>query len=216
MNVADMLADINFHGFDDTPVDQKLRVLNDTIWDIDSREKWPYLIKSKTLDFDGASPTPTTPLTDMKAVQWISDPVTGEAVWSERLENIRSKYAGTETNVDVPFKFYFVGQQLRFYPTPPASTGRFLLDYVAIQPAITETSVEADILLPARHQRIIVLGALVKLYAGDDDPELASEKQQEFDYRLSNMRNELLIQQYQRSDAVIDVNGAWDLHPWIY
>lgn len=202
MDVADIITELGNHGFEDETTAQMMYVINDTIWDIDSRERWPYLQKSVSLNFDGTNPYPSNLPTDFKAAIFIADTTTGEGVWPERVETIRDKYGASLTAVDVPFAYYFVGNQLRFYPTPAASTGRFLLDYQAIQPELTSSDVEASILIPARHHRAIVLGALYKLYMLEDDPELAPGFKSEYEQRIQMMREDVMRQQYQRPDTI--------------
>lgn len=203
MTVADMLSELSEHGFGDVDTQQQLNVINDTLWDIVGREKWPFREKTTTLDFDGVSAVPTNWPSDIRQVIWIADTVSGNAVLPQRLETIRSQYTGNLSTVSDPAGFYyFVGYTAYFYPVPSASTGRYTLDYVARQPALTVDSSEAEILLPIEYHRIIVIGALVKLYLMDDDTEEAPLFQQQFDGMLQNMREELLRRQYQQPDRI--------------
>jgi len=209
-----MQAELSQHGFGDVDSSQQLSVINDTLWDVIGREKWPFREKTTTLNFDGVSPTPTNWPTDIRQVIWIADTTSGNAVLPERLETIRSQYTGNLTTVADPAGFYyFVGYTPYFYPIPSASTGRYTLDYVARQAKLNTASVEADILLPLEYHRIIVLGALVRLYLMDDDTEEAPMFQQQFDAMFQNMREELLRRQYQRPDRIFvtDEYDEWTL-----
>jgi hypothetical protein len=214
VNVSDMLTDINGHGFQDTSDTDKVALINDTIWDVGSREPWPFLTKSVNLNFDGTNPYPTNMPVDFRAVQWLADLSTGEAIWPERLETVRDRYSSTTTPVDTPFLFYFVGEQLRLYPTPPASIGRFLLDYYAVQVAVTSSTLEASILMPPRHHRVYVLGTLAKLYSREDDNDLAAQKMQEYEQRLERMKEDFFRKQYMRPDRVFVTDETDDLYPW--
>lgn len=219
MNVSDFLVELTNHGFQDEGSDQKMFVINDTIWDVDSREQWPYLQATINLNFDGVNPYPSNMPTDLKQVAFLSDTVTGNSIWPERVETIRARYADvlTESNED-PFSWYKWAGQLRLFPSPPASTGRFILDYFKIQPALTTDSVEADILLPARHHRVIVLGAVSKLYAMEDDTDNGKYFHDLYEERIQYMRNDLLLQQTQRPDQVfmIDSEDDPDYYPYIF
>lgn len=214
MNVSDMLSDIDGHGFADTPQGDKLSLLNDTIGDVNSRERWPFLIKTVSLNFDGSSPTPTNMPTDFKAVKWITDTSTGETIWPERDDTIYGRYGSNLTQVDVPFAFYFVGQQLRFYPIPSAATGRYLLDYWCTQTPVDSATLEAAILMPPRHHRVYVLGTLGKLYSREDDNDLASQKFQEYEARINTMRYDLINQQTARSERIYTIDEDDDMGLW--
>lgn len=202
MNVADGITIMNKHGFEDTDDTQKMWAINDAIWEIDGMEPWPYLLKSVNLNFDGTNPYPSNVPSDFAKVKWITDLSSGDAIWPERIETIRLRIGKDITRTGSPGVFYFMGQQLRFWPIPPVGTGTILLDYRAWQPALTTASVEADILMPARYHTAWVYGALVKLYGADDDPELASVKKAERDEKVAHMRMDLFVQQEMRADKV--------------
>lgn len=216
MTVAEMQAELSEHGFGDVDTAQQLRAINDTLWDIVGREKWPFREKTTTLNFDGVSDTPTNWPADIRQVVWVADSTTGNSVFPERVETVRSQYTGSLTTVGDPAAcYYFVGYVPHFYPIPNASSGRYTLDYIARQPKLTSDSVEADILLPLEYHRIVVLGALVRLYLMDDDTEEAPLFQQQYDSMYQNMREELLRLQYQRPDRIFvtDEDDEWTPYP---
>lgn len=212
MDVSEIVEELLSHGFEDTDTNQKIRVINDTVWDIESREPWPFLEKTVALNFSGASPSPTNMPTDVKAVTWLFDTINGISIWPERLSTIRDRYGVNINQVGDPASYYFVAGNLRLYPVPPAATGRYQLDYIASQAELTGTSLEADILLPPRHHRAIVLGSLWRLYKMEDDPENGNMFQIDFENKLQQMREDLFRRQYQRSDQifVIDEDDLYD------
>ncbi|HEY6020438.1 MAG TPA: hypothetical protein VIY48_11170 [Candidatus Paceibacterota bacterium] len=216
MNVLDGITILNNHGFEDTDETQKMAFINDTIWEIDGMEPWPYLYKSVNLNFDGTNPYPSNLPTDFAKVKWITDLTTGSSIWPERIETIRSRIGKDFAMAGDPNVFYFLGNQLRLWPVPPSSTGRFLLDYKAVQPTLTSASAEAAILMPARYHMLWVIGTLARLYNMDDDPELASVKKAEFDERVTKMRMDLFAQQEMRSDQIYmtDPDEGYDPY-WI-
>jgi hypothetical protein len=88
----------------------------------------------------------------------------------------------------------------------------FRLYYIRIPSDLTSSTVSADILLPARHHSIIVFGALVKAFLVNDDPQAATF-QQMFESRYQQMRNDLWLNQYDRTDRIHIVTESSD---WSY
>lgn len=205
MDVSAAITLINAHGFEDTDTTQKLWAINDAIWEIDGMEPWPYLLKTTNLNFDGTNPYPSNLPTDLGRVKWLTRLSDGQPIWPERIETIRSRYGASSVigQSGDPQVFYFVGQQLRFWPVPTAASGSVLLDYRAFQAAVTDTTLESGILMPGRYHTAWLNGALQRLYNADDDPELGSVKKQEMEDRVLKMRMDLLQQQEMRSDVVL-------------
>lgn len=213
MDVADILTELTDHGFEDTSEARKVAMINDTLWDIESREIWPFLEKTATLNFDGTNPYPSNIPSDFKQVLWLYDNTNGITLWPERLSTIRDRYGSQISQVADPVWYYFVGNQLRLYPVPGTATGRYQLDYIATQPAVTASSVAADMLLPARHHRTIVLGTLWRLYKMEDDPENGNMFQIDYENRIMQMHEDLFRRQQQRADQifVIDEDDEYTL-----
>ena len=212
MTMAEILSELVDHGFEDTSTERKLAKINDTLWDIESREPWPFLEKGLALNFDGSSPTPTNMPADFKQVMWLYDTTNGVTLWPERLSTIRDRYGATINQVGDPFSYYFLGSTLKLYPVPPVSTGRIQLDYYAQQPELGETAAENTFLLPPRHHGVVTLGALWRLYKMEDDPENGNVFQIDYENKLQQMHEDLFRRQYQRSDQifVIDEDDLYD------
>jgi len=206
MDVSEIIDRLDAIGFEDTADEDKMDVINDTVWDIDSRALWPYLEKTVALDFDGSSPTPTNLPADFKSVIWLYDTTNGITLWPERLSTIRDRHGTEVTTTGDGLVYYFVGSNIRLWPVPSASTGRYQLDYFASQPELTTLSLEADILLPKRHHRTILLGALWRLYKNEDDPEQGTAFQSDFEDRISQMRADLFGRQHQRADQIFVID----------
>lgn len=218
MDVSEAITVINAHGFEDTDDTMKMWAINDAIWEIDGLEPWPYLLKTLNLNFDGTNPYPSNLPTDLGRVKWLTRLSDGQPIFPERIETIRSRYGQSSIigQSGAPEVFYFVGTQLRFWPVPPNGTSVALLDYRAFQPKLTTTSVEANILMPARYHTAWVFGALKRLYDGDDDPELGAVKNQDKEDRVAKMRADLLQQQEMRADVVFMTdNDDYTYEPWI-
>ena len=203
--VSEMLTELSDHGFADTSQVRKLALINDTVWDICSREPWPFLEDTRTLTFSGSSTTSATDLSDLRAVLSLvrSD---GTPLQPRRLDEMEKSY-GTDltTATGTVTDYYFVGDELHFYPIPGAAEtvrARILKHH----PELTDASVEADILIPLRHHRLIVLGTLFKLYDLEDDFDLSARFQGEFENRLLTMRGEVWSKQYDRPDRLYDID----------
>lgn len=215
-DVIDLIDELNDHGFEDTVTSRKVGIINDTIADICSREPWPFLEKESDLTFNGSSAAPTNLPSDFSKVLGIQDTSLGNSIVFERWEVIRKKFGTqvTATNLGDAEYYYFVKAQPRIYPTPGAST-TLHLEYVCFHPEVDETTLEAGILIPARHHRAITLGSLYKLYSMEDDPELAQVFEQEYEHRLSIMREDLIRVQYDSPDHIYVTDmDYYDDGPW--
>ena len=217
MTPADILSELDDHGFADTSTTRKMSVLNDTIADVCSREPWPFLEKEITLTFDGTNAYPSNLPTDFSKVLGIQDLLLGRPIRFERWEVIRKKFGSnvTQQNLGDAMYYYFVKGQPRIYPTPAASSS-MQLEYVCWHPTIQQSDPETAILLPPRHHRVLTLGSLYKLYSLEDDPELASAFEAEYEHRISIMREDLIRVQYDSPDHIymsdidyFDEGGPW-------
>lgn len=210
-----MLSELADHGFSDTATARKVGVLNDALYDLESREPWAFLEKSVDLTFSGVSGLPTNVPVDFRSALSAKDLVTGYRIqWIpltrfEQLMGPSGDYAITGGA-----QYYYIENGVpKFWPLPPSSTTvRF--KYHAMTPILLDTgpgSLEANILLPIRHHRAIVLGALQRLYDMEDDPELASRFEGQFEQRIQRMKADLQKQQYDRPDTIEIVNDDdWD------
>ncbi len=202
-DVAALVAEIDDHGFADTTSGRKVGVINDTIADICSREPWPFLEKEILLTFNGASPLPSNMPVDFSKAVGLHEPSSGNAVNWERWEVVRKRFASQLATLGLgsPLNYYFVGGKLKIYPIPTAAQ-TLNMDYVAFHPTVSAGTLESGILIPARHSRVIVLGSLYKLYSMEDDPELSQVFAQEYEHRLSIMREDLIRIQYDKPDHI--------------
>lgn len=214
--VADILSELSDHGFTDTSTARKLAVINDTIQDICSREPWPFLEKSINLNFDGSSNIPSNFPSDFRAALKLVDTVTGRVLEWSRLDDFDEAIAtaAAQLTQGAPYSYYFVGDKLYVWPTPPVATGLVRMRYLLVPADVTDTTDDTALsaIFPRRHQRVITLGALWKLYDMEDDPDIAVRFQSNFEARLQTMRQDLWRKQYDKSDTVhvIDTDiDAW-------
>lgn len=205
--VSDMLSELDDHGFEDTGQTRKVSILNDVANDVNSRNPWKFLRAETTLTLTAGDDSPTMPA-DYRQALGITLPDVQVTLIPDDVRAIRKTYRG-DTVPAQPFMYYFVGETLRVYPVPD-QTYNAVLDYVRNQPLLTGSSVEADILLPPRHHRVLVLGALSRLYAMEDDTELSSLFGNQFEARILTMTEDLTAEQYDRPMRVIDVYDEYD------
>lgn len=210
MDVQDIIDELVDHGFSDTSSTRKVAYINDTVGDICSRGAWPFLEKSIDLTFNGSAANPSNFPSDFRAVIALYDPSTGVALMPLRLDQASKTY-GLDLGVSgTPTAYYFLANQLRVFNIPSASQ-TLTMRYLALHPVLTETSVEADILIPPRHHRTIIMGTLWKLYDMEDDPELAVRFEQHYENRINTMRDDVMMRQFDRPEqiAVLDEDD-WD------
>ena len=189
MDMVEILSELTDHGFEDTSTARKVAVVNDSYFDLCSREPWPFLEKQATLSFTGAD-TPTNLPADFSKLISLVNPSSGQVVASTRLDDFANQFTLYANDVADPLRYYFIGNVLHVQPKPSSGTS-LILNYVANPAELSDTAVEADILVPPRHQRALVLGALSKLYLMEDDPELSSAFNQLFESRIQTMRADL-------------------------
>jgi hypothetical protein len=91
------------------------------------------------------------------------------------------------------------------------------MQYVRFHLPVGEGDPESALLIPARHHRVITLGAAYKLYVMEDDAELGASFSSDYDKRIAMMREDLIREQYDVSDHIFVVDEedwVYDLHPW--
>lgn len=204
-SVQDLIDEFNDHGFTDTSITRKVSLINDTIWDICSREPWPFLEKQATLNFDGTGPAPTNQPSDFRAVTSLVRTDNGTPLDPERLDVLQRRFGQTLTQSGDPVAYYFRANKLNVYLVPNA--GQTLnLEYIAKHPVLQQSSAETDILIPREHHRIIALGSLYKLYDMDDDFDIGASFQQQYEDRLIKMRNELWQRQFDRPQRIYGID----------
>ena len=209
MDVSDMIDDLGDHGFTDTSTATKVRILQDTIWEIESLRPWPFLDTEITLTFAGSSASASNFPSNFKAALQLKDVATNTVlVPIDESDLERNGYDLTQNGT--PRVYYPSASVLKVWPRPTASD-TIRMRYIRSSAAINSSSVEADILIPARHHRLIVLGALVRLYDMEDDPELAARFQGHYEMRLQRIVDEIFRKQYDRPDFIrVDDADSWD------
>lgn len=210
MLVSEMIAEIRDFGFDDLTDTRLLGFLNDTYWDVCTREPWPFLeaTASATVDATGLVTSPT----DISKVLSISDTVVGTKLQPQRLDDFTQTNATQLTLTGNPDRYYFIGDQLYVYPL--STSNSLTLRYIRIPAALTSTP-DATPILPLRHHRVIVLGSLVKCYMMEDDPENAALNISAYEQKIAQMRSDLWFHQYDRPQVIKDLDTDDDWMDWL-
>lgn len=203
MLVADIISELDDHGFQDDTTARKMVAINDTVADVCSREAWPFMEATAAVTI--STDTPTLPA-DFRASLALVIPSQGVVMVPERLDTVTKTYLVNNPNnsTGLPFLYYFIGNTMKVYPAPDVSyTGTLM--YVRNHPTLLSTDVEAAILIPVRHHRVITLGALAKLFAMEDDPDQSMYFAKQYEDRLVMMENDSWKRQYDLPDRVVDV-----------
>lgn len=211
MTIEEMFAEIDLYGFDDLEPNQKLLLLNESYMDIVTREPWPFMEKMVTITQPSTTDLVSVPDNDLASVLSLIDTTNKNVLTPERNDVIEKTYIVDNVGASTPLRYYFVGESLYLYPKPAGQVTLRLM-YVRSPSNLLETTVEADILIPARHHGIIVYGALVKAYLVNDDPQ-AAVFQNLYESRYQQMRNDVWMKQYDRTDRIHIISDSYD---WNY
>jgi len=201
MDAPAMISELNDHGFTDSTNTRKVGMLNDALYDAASRQPWSFLETSLNLTFSGSSGLATNFPANHRALIDLVD-LTNQNLPLEwvRLDDLDTR--GTDyTDTGSPIVYYFIGKDLYVWPVPSASAS-VRLRYFRVPATLTESTTESAVEWPIRHHRLLVLGALYRLYDLEDDPELSLRFQQHFEQRLQSMLEDVSVRQYDRHDNI--------------
>jgi hypothetical protein len=235
VTLDDMYSEMELYGFDDFEDSQKLTLLNDAYLDIVTREPWPFLEKSvafvapngvsqltvngemriRTADnvLDNSASLLDSTLYRVNSVLSFIDNKNSVVMTPERTDVVEKNYKVNNLNV-YPDKYYFVGEDLSVYPAVSGDTN-YRMYFLLTPVAATYTGSDSDsdtFLLPARHHTLIVYGALVKAFLVNDDPQ-ATMFQNMFESRFQQMRADVWMNQYDRTERVHVLTDSYD---WSY
>jgi hypothetical protein len=206
-----MIAELNDHGFTDESVTRKVATLQAAIWEVEAMHPWPWIETSTTLTFSGSSAVPTNwSSLNFRASVRLRDLAVGRRIMPVALEEWEDTYASMPDTGD-PALYYFEGNSLNVWPTPPAAT-TMRLRFIKWSPAIDENTVESAILLPKQfHRGLIVNGALSALYDMEDDSDLAVRFEQRQSKAIALALEALFKRQYDSPDHIVATDPTdWD------
>lgn len=212
MDVPSMFTEFQDHGFNDVSPTRMLSIIQDTVWQIEGLRAWPFLMTTWNLTFDGTNSFPTVWPQDpmLRASVRLIDQSTGRRILPVRAEEALSRQGIEGSQVGTPMYYYFIGQQLNVFPIPNATT--MTLYGAQWSDPLTTSSPESAFLIPKQfHRGLIVNGALQRLYAMEDDTELAPLFQSYQSAAMDMAVEALFKQQYDRGDHVrVEDPDSWE------
>lgn len=212
MTLDEMYTMMELYGFDDFEDSQKLMLLNDAYLDVVTREPWPFMEKLVTFTVPSGAIKITNNSfsgspSDLNSVFSFIDMTNFVVMVPERNDVIEKNYQ-VSNSTSLPHVYYFVGEDMFVYPPTHGDT-LYRLYYACTPDPLTSSTTEEQILVPKRHHNIIVYGALVKAFLVNDDPQ-AAVFQNMFESKYQQMRNDLWMNQYDRTDRMQIMTDSYD------
>lgn len=209
MNVSDIISALDDHGFDDRSTSRKMEVINDSYLDVLSRQPWPFLEAASTSVTINSSTGQITSPTDIHKILMLVDYTNSIKLDPERFEFLTKQFGQLTSGNDNPLYYYPIGSSFYVYPVP-SSSATYHIYYLKAPSDLTSSSVEADILLPRKHHRLLVLGAASKLHAMDDDLDLSEKFAAQFEARIFNMQEDIWMRQYDRPERIYNAGSDFE------
>jgi hypothetical protein len=201
MDVPTFYTAAQDYGFTDSSNATLLRALQGSVDRIERLRPWPFLETTATLSFTGSSGTPITPPPRYRAALRAKDLAFGTRPKPIRIDDFEDFVGTSYTTSAQPLVYYNLAGVLNFWPLPPSTT-TIKLYYLQYSARLTDTSLETDFLIPARHHEAVLFGMLRRLYDQQDDPELAATMAQQHDQLVAEMVEDLTKQQYDEPDFI--------------
>lgn len=206
-SLQDMLSELADHGFQDESQTRLIGMLNDAYFDVCSRLPWPFLEKRNTsVTTTNGNPSISMPADFAQVLSLTYPSATGVVQWT-RLDDFQKRYVGQENQAGQPVLYYMIGGQINLWPVPDQAY-TLILNYLSF-PSAMKAAADTPI-FPARHHRVVVLGAAVRLYAMEDDLASAQAFDNWYEQRIATMQRDLYDQQYDRPDMVYDIREWQD------
>jgi hypothetical protein len=226
MTLDEMFDEMDLYGFDDFEDSQKLLLLNEAYFDIVTREPWPFLearvsftvpsgvskltngasfrVVNATSVLNNAATSGYTEY-NLNSVLSLIDTTNELTLTPERTDVIEKNYWNTDSS-NTPQFYYFVDDDLYLFPQTNSTIDYRLFFTKTPVAASTDSSV---FMIPARHHSVIVYGALVKAFLVNDDPQAAAF-QNAFESRYQQMRADVWMQQYDRTERIHVMTDSYD------
>ena len=212
MQLSDIQARIQAHGYGADTAAQQLEFINDTYHEINGMHRWPFLeAQDSTLTTTSGTngynlPTAVASGRNLDAVR-LQIAATQEYInlEYEQPQRFRDK-ENIDTEIGSPFLWTYINQQLRFYPVPDDSY-TVIIDYV-IQPADLAAPTDVPV-WPSTYDDVLVWGAIRSLAVRERDWLGRQFAQTEFEQRLTRMEQEYMVRQRQSSSHVLK-SGHWN------
>jgi hypothetical protein len=201
MDAQALISELNDFGFVDTASTRKVSAIQASLRNILYRKPWPFLEKVMTLTFDGTNAAPSNTPTDLRAVMKIIDYTSGRPrrIRFKRTDDAEEQL--TLTDAGTPYFYYFEGSALKVYQIPGASQ-TLRLRYLRTAPVITETSTEADLLLPPDYHEALLFRTVVRLADMDDDNDVAARFDALYENVVAQMTDALMALQHDEPEFI--------------
>lgn len=235
MTLDELYDEMDLYGFEDFEDSQKLTLLNESYFDIVTREPWPFLEKMVSFVVPGGVSQVTNGSSfkvrndNNKLDNSLSNPVlvpfteysvnsvlsfvdtSNEIVMTPERGDVIEKNYRFVNDTSTPTRYYFVGDDMYLYPAAQGDT-TYRLYFLQLPVAATNATDTAAWFIPARHHSVVLYGALVKSFLVNDDPQAAAF-QNIFEGRYQQMRNDVWMNQYDRTDTIHTLSDSYD---WAY
>lgn len=198
--MSDWIDTMEDYGFDDLDRTTLARLLDDAHKELCLREPWPFLEREESVTQAANDNTVTTTNTINKVLALVNTTNRYVLVPLRSDEQLKD-YVNDLSLTGDPTHYYFINDTLYLWPTPAASTN-LSIRFLTVPSTLVETSADASVLWPSRHDSVVLYGALSKAYFINDDPQGAA-LQQVMEARLQTARADLWMKQYDRTDRVI-------------
>lgn len=169
--VADILVEMNSHGFEDIAPAQLLYFINDAYYELCS-QPYPFLERSASVTM--VSGSATIPIVDadshtVNKIISITNDTQGFALRPIRLDTLNKQFTGALTQAGAPAYYYRLNGAILGYPVNNTA------DTLTCQYTITpkELGIADTPVVPIQFRRIITNGALYRAYMMNDDVDIA-------------------------------------------
>lgn len=207
MDVSEIMDAADDHGFSEYADATKLVYLNAVYHDLLHRESWPFLEAEANLTFIAGTATASSGWpTDFGKLLSLVSTTDGLPLVPMRKDELRKALPANLTDQGTPRLYYWTASTLSVWPVPDG-TRTLKLEYVKQAADLSTGTLEAAILLPARHHDVLLLGLLERLALLDDDLQLSQHFKQLKDEKYERMREDLWRRNFDRPDTVLDLTA---------
>jgi hypothetical protein len=205
MDVSAMIAEIQEHGFEDMSSARIVAAINDAYHDVSSRIDWPWM-RTVYTDYSVSGNTNLTLSGSWKKIHKMICLTTKTIIpyreYYELIDENGVINSASITNGE-PTNYYIWDDTIKFWP-PPDAVRQYSVWATIDTTDLTSSSVTADIAIPAKHHRVLVLGALKNLYPLNDDLGAAQYFEQQFEKRIQWMIEEAFDKQGETEKFIVD------------
>ncbi|MGH2761382.1 MAG: hypothetical protein ACRDLD_02180 [Thermoleophilaceae bacterium] len=195
MNLAEMRSEVQARGFDHKASGRIDLWLNRAYQRVTDRDPWPFLEATQV------GPSPLS-ISDLRAVLTVVDTsAERQLFWQDRRTLAEADPLLTQTGD--PWAWFMDAGALTAYPT---SAHDLSVRYLKVA---VELGADDVPLFDARYHYMLVDGAVALAYRDSDNFEAAEANELEFERRLREMADDLLVVHYDTPADTL-ITGSWD------